>query len=259
VAEGKGGFWHVRPWRQVELSDLMALYEAQFATTTGTVVRSEEYWRWMIGRKYAHVIWVACQGEAVRGYAFVKDYRILEIASDPAHPQALKALLSRVRAEALERAYPRVIVHAPSSHPVIEAFLSASGRLIDQDVVDNSVSMYHVSDMGRFLKGILPELNRRVQATGATVPVELGLTCEDRRWLVHVEGRHSRVEPDKLSRRHLTLAPSTLARLLMGHASVDALAAEDGFAASTATALDAARVLFPVQPIWRSPLDSATA
>ena len=61
--EGRGGFWHVRPWRQVELNDLMALYDLQYAGTTGTVVRSEDYWRWMIGRRYAHVIWVACQGE----------------------------------------------------------------------------------------------------------------------------------------------------------------------------------------------------
>ena len=93
VVEGRGGFWHVRPWRQVELNDLMALYDLQYAATNGSVVRSEDYWRWMIGRKYAHVIWVACQGEAVRGYAFVKDHKILEIATHPAHPQALRALL----------------------------------------------------------------------------------------------------------------------------------------------------------------------
>ena len=92
VIEGRGAFWHVRPWRQVELGDLMALYDLQYARTTGTIVRSEEYWRWMIGRKYAHVIWVACQGETVRGYAFIKDHKILEIAYDPAYPQALRAL-----------------------------------------------------------------------------------------------------------------------------------------------------------------------
>ena len=68
----------------------MSLYDMQYARTTGTVVRSEEYWRWMIGRKYAHVIWVACQGETVRGYAFIKDHKVLEIAFDPAYPQALK-------------------------------------------------------------------------------------------------------------------------------------------------------------------------
>ena len=127
VIEGRGGFWHVRPWRQVELGDLMALYDRQYARTTGTVVRSEEYWRWMIGRRYAHVIWVACQGETVRGYAFIKDHKILEIAFDPAYPQALRALLGRVRAEALERAYPEVTVYAPSDHPVIDVIRGVLG------------------------------------------------------------------------------------------------------------------------------------
>jgi hypothetical protein len=41
VVEGRGGFWHVRPWRQVELGDLMSLYEMQFDRVTGTVKRSE--------------------------------------------------------------------------------------------------------------------------------------------------------------------------------------------------------------------------
>jgi hypothetical protein len=259
VIEGRGGFWHVRPWRQVELSDLMSLYEKQYSGVTGSVVRSEEYWRWLIGRKYAHVIWVACQGETVRGYAFVKDHRVLEIATDPTQPQALRALLGRVRAEALDRAYPQVIVHAPADHPVIEAVTSASGRLVDQEATDGSVSMQHIPDLGKFLKSILPELSHRASAAGSSLPLELGITCEDQRWLIHIEGKSSRAEPDKLSRRHLTLSPSSLVRLLMGHVTVDTVAAEDGFTASTATALDAARILFPVQPIWRSPLDSATA
>jgi predicted N-acetyltransferase YhbS len=259
VVDGKGGFWHVRPWRQVELSDLMSLYEKQYAGVTGSVIRSEDYWRWMIGRRYAHVIWVACQGEFVRGYAFVKDHKILEIATDPAHPQALKALLGRVRAEALERAYPQVVVHAPSSHPVIEAFVGASGRMFDQDLVDGTVLMSHIPDVGRFLKCILPELSRRVMASGCSLPLELGITTDDHRWLIHIEGKSSRIEPDKLSRRHLTLSAPTLVRLLTGHTGIDTASGEEGFVASTATAIDAARILFPAQPIWRSPLDSATA
>ena len=52
VVDGKAT-WQVRPWRQVELGDLMSLYELEYARTTGSVVRSEEYWRWMIGRRYA--------------------------------------------------------------------------------------------------------------------------------------------------------------------------------------------------------------
>ncbi len=258
LVESRGGAWQVRPWRQVELNDLMALYDLQFADTTGTVVRSEDYWRWIIGRKYAHVIWVACQGEHVRGYAFVKDHKILELAHHPAHPHALKALLGRIRAEALERAYPEVIVHAPPHHPVLEAF-RASGRVIDQDEYDGSCSMYHIPDVGKFLTAILPDLTRRAVDAGSAFPLELGLTVDDRRWLLHVAPKHSHVEPDKLSRRHLTLSQATLIRLLMGHIGIDSAAGEEGFESSTGTAIDAARILFPVRPIWRSPLDSATA
>jgi ribosomal protein S18 acetylase RimI-like enzyme len=259
VIEGRGGFWHVRPWRQVELNDLMSLYDRQYAQTNGSIVRSEDYWRWMIGRRYAHVIWVACQGETVRGYAFVKDHKILEIATDPAHPQALKALLGRVRAEALERAYPQVIVHAPLDHPVIDAFRQASGKILDQEEWEGQTSMYHIPNLEKFLTAALPELASRATASGVSQPIELGLTVGDRRWLLHVEGPKSRFEPDKLSRRHLTLSQPALVRLLMGHTTIDKAVEEDGVESSTGTALDAARILFPLRPIWRSPLDAATA
>ncbi len=259
VVEGRGGFWHVRPWRQVELGDLMTLYDNQYARTTGSVVRTEEYWRWIIGRRYAHVIWVACQGETVRGYAFIKDHKILEIAYDPAYPQALRALLGRVRAEALERAYPEVTIYAPSDHPVMEIARSSSGRITDQEAYDGTVSMYHIPDLGRFLTAVLPELSRRAVESGSPLPLELGLCSGDHRWLIHADARKARIEPDKLSRRYLTLSPSGLVRLLMGHSSIDQAIEEEGFIASASTAIDAARILFPPAPIWRSPLDSATA
>jgi GNAT superfamily N-acetyltransferase len=259
LVEARGGPWQVRPWRQVELGDLMGLYDKVYARTTGSVVRSEDYWRWIIGRKYAHVIWVACQGEAVRGYAFVKDHRVLEIATDPAHPHALRALLGRVRAEALERAYPEVVLSAPADHPAMDVLRECSGRVVDQEEWEGQSSLYHVPDVGGFLRGILPELERRAREADAPPPLELGLTVGDERWLIHVEPRKSRIEPEKLSRRHLTLTPAAFVRLAMGHTGIDAAVSEDGAEPSTATALDAARVLFPVQPIWRSPLDSATA
>ncbi len=185
VVEGRGAFWHVRPWRQVELGDLMTLYDHQYAGTTGSVVRSEEYWRWIIGRRYAHVIWVACQGEAVRGYAFIKDHKVLELAFDPAYPQAMRVLLGRVRAEALERAYPEVTIYAPSNHPVMDVIRGSSGRVIDQDAYDGTVSMYHIPDLGRFLQAILPELSRRAIESGAPLPIELGLCSGEQRWLIH--------------------------------------------------------------------------
>jgi len=77
--------------------------------------------------------------------------------------------------------------------------------------------------------------------------------------MIHIESKQSRIEPDKLSRRYLTLSPSTLVRLMMGHVGIDEASAEEGFEASTSTAIEAARSLFVPRAIWRSPLDSATA
>ena len=208
LIEGRGGFWHVRPWRQVELGDLMSLYELQYAHTTGTIVRSEEYWRWMIGRKYAHVIWVACQGEAVRGYAFIKDHKILEIASDPAYPQALRALAgpsagrgARARLSRGDRLRPE----RSSGHRGGPGGIGPDHRsgCLRGDGLDVS----HPRP-GRFLKCILPELARRAAESGcATARWSWGSALDDERWLIHIDGKNSRVEPEKLSRRHLTLTP----------------------------------------------------
>ena len=63
----------------------------------------------------------------------------------------------------------------------------------------------------------------------------------------------------------LRLDMSTIANktpeVLESELSIELLkrAEEEGFDASTSTAIDAARILFPQTPIWRSPLDSATA
>ena len=257
---GTGGFWHVRPWRQVELGDLMALYDMQYAA----------------GHRH---------GRAVRGILAVDDRppvrprhlgrlpgragRGLRVHQGPQDPRdrlrpgvsaGARALLGRVRAEALERAYPEVTVHAPADHPVIEAFRGASGRIIDQESYERPVSMYHIPDLGRFLKCILPELSRRARPSGLCAAPGAG----------HYHGRppladpcrgqeHSRVEPDKLSRRHLTLSPPTLVRLADGPHQRRCRGQRGRLRRLDRTALDAARILFPVQPIWRSPLDAATA
>jgi len=210
--------WNVRPWRQVELGDLMNLYDRNYGGTTGSIVRSEDYWRWIIGRRYAHVIWVACQGDRVHGYAFVKDHRILEIAVDPDCPEALNALLGRIRSEALERAYPEVIVQAPLDHPVIDGFRAAKGTVVASEAYEGLSSMYRIPDPGRFLEAILPELSRRVEQAGAKA-VELGLTVDDRKWLVKAAPNVNRcgVERGRLGRRYLALCPGAFVRLMLGH------------------------------------------
>jgi predicted N-acetyltransferase YhbS len=252
--------WHVRPWRQVELGSLMKLYEAQFSGVNGVVVRSEEYWRWMIGRKLAHAIWVACRGEKVLGYAFVKDHRVLELASDPEHPYALEALLGRVRSEAIERAYPEVIVHAPLSHPALTIIGEAGGSVSSLDAWEGEVSLVNVPEPVRLMNMMLPEFARRARAARVALPLELGIVVGDQRWMLHVaQSRATKLESERVGRRHLTLSQPALVRLLLGHHDIDTAIEEDGVEPSASTAIEAARVLFPRVDLWRSPLDSLTA
>ncbi len=144
-------------------------------TPPGPIFRTEEYWRWMIGRRYAHVIWVACLGDSVKGYAFIKDHKILEIAYTTHGPPAcLARCWGEFGPEALERAYPEVIVHAPVNHAVIDTIRTATGKVVDQDVNDGVVSMYHIPDLGRFLRCIVPELARRAHESGCPLPLEIG-------------------------------------------------------------------------------------
>ncbi len=255
----RGGDVVVRPWRQVELGGVMRLYDRVYAQVTGSVLRSEEYWRWIIGRKYAHMIWVACIGEDVKGYAFAKDHRILELATDDAEPAAMATILARVRSEAIERAYPEVVLHAPANHPAVELLRAHEGRFVDGETYEGTCSMYAIPDPAAFLEAIGPELSARAKAAGE-LPLELGLQIGDRRLLLRVKRRGAfEIEQDKLSRRYLSLEPWAFARLALGHSGIERAIEEDGVEISASTAIETAGVLFPIMPIWRSPLDSATA
>src|SRR5690606_26222229 len=132
-----------------------------------------------------------------------------------------------------------------------EVFRKA-GRVLDVEDYEGSNSMYHVPDVGRFLEAILPELQRRAVDSGVSLPLELGLSGDDRHWLLHVDANRSRIEPEELSRRHLTLSRAAFVGLAMGHTGSGRAIAEDGVESSAGTAGDAARILFPIRPLWRS-------
>ena len=59
---------------------------------------------------------------------------------------------------------------------MIEAIRAASGRVTDQDLYDGTASMYHIPDLGTFLKCILPELARRAAEAKCQLPLELGIS-----------------------------------------------------------------------------------
>lgn len=259
IESARGG-WSVRPWRQVELSDLMRIYDRQLASThVGAVVRSEYYWRWLVGMRMAHAIWVACRGDHVHGYAFVKDHHVLEIASDIDCPEAFKMLLGRIRAESLERAYPEILLDIPGDHPVIAhlADLPAARPLAPSPAAPQPPShlMMKVSNISQFLTQLAPELDRRARAAGMKSG-ELGLTVGSNRWTLRWDAESPMtVETGRSGRKSITVTERGLILLALGQESIESLVLA-GMAhfqhTSSASTCDA---LFPRRSLWRSTLD----
>lgn len=256
LIEAKGGPWVARPWRHVELGDLMRLYESQFARVTGSVVRSEETWRWLINRRLAHAVWVAGQGESVHGYAFVRDHRVLELATDPAQPAALSCLLGRIRAEAMERAYPRILLFTPEGHPCWESLKVYTGPTLGSSTSrDLATLMALIPEPSQFLEHFLPALVAR--AEGAKL--DLGFLVDGDRSQVTLEGDSAKIESNKSGRRRISITPSGFVQLVLGVAGIDNLA-EMSVLTGTPQALDVARKLFPKGGVfYRSPLDAGIA
>lgn len=260
--EAARGGWTVRPWRQVELNDLMRIYDHQMCRThVGSVVRSESYWRWIVGMRMAHAVWVACRGDHVKGYAFVKDHHVLEIGSDEDSQEVFKMLLGRIRAESLERAYPEILLDVPSDHPVLSHLsdwpaVAHPARTLRAD--QPSCLMMRLTNIGLLLNQLAPELDRRVRAAG-NHSGELGLSIGSHRWTLRWdENLPMTVESGRSGRKSITLTDKGLILLALGQESIESLVLSGTAHFQNASAAVACDLLFPKRSLWRSTMDRFT-
>jgi predicted acetyltransferase len=262
VEVARGG-WNVRPWRQVELTDLMQIYDQLHTSRyVGSVIRSEAYWRWLVGMKMAHAVWVACQGDHVRGYAFVKDHHVLEIGADPQHPEAYDMLLCRIRAESLERAYPDVLLDVPPTHSVLSHLADwpnlARTSVSNPGNIQPGHLMMKVVNIDVFLNQIAPELHRRALAAKVSSG-ELGIAVGSNRWTLRWDEKSPMaVECGRSGRKTITLGEKAFLRLVMGQESIETLALAGLATFQHTSTASITEVLFPRRSIWRSTLDRYT-
>ena len=261
--EAARGGWTVRPWRQVELSDLMRIYDKQMARThVGSVERTESYWRWIVGMRLAHAVWVACRGDHVKGYAFVKDHHVLEIGSDDDSQEVFKMLLGRIRAESLERAYPEILLDVPTDHPVLShlsEWPTAAARPASREVsAQPNCLMMRLTNIGAFLNQLAPELDRRVRAAGS-LSGELGLSIGSHRWTLRWdEATPLTVESGRSGRKSITLTDKALILLALGQESIKSLVLAGSAHFQNSSAAVACDMLFPKRSLWRSTMDRFT-
>ncbi len=260
---------NIRLWRLFEQPALMRLYADSTQGMFGPSVRSEAYWRWLIGRHGYERLYVAIEGPdrlhfdtaltPIVGYASVHQGRIVELMSAPGYDAAPPQLLARACADAIERGFHTTRLEAPPAHPLHQAIVRAGGE-----------HRYHESDGGlvfmakalrpiELLERMCDVVHQRARDADAQRSYELGLLLGGKKLLITATRRGTKLIRGKLGRSYLACSRGALTQLVLGHLDAVRLAELGRLQPSTRVALETAAVLFPRVPLWYPPLDALPA
>ena len=163
------GGWEVTPFdEERDLDDAVALYEECNRHQSGSVVRSEAYWRsGNVRARGMHPKLVARTGDRLGGYVTFHEAdgeaRILDVAHRE-EPGVLTALAERLLRRCAEARLDAIHGLLPQRHPFVDALLDlGGGNLVS---AGNSQLMLCVLDMRALFEQILPELQQRHDQSG---------------------------------------------------------------------------------------------
>ena len=261
--------YNIRLWRHVELAALMRLYEENTQNGHGNLVRSDAYWRWLVGRGGNQRIYVAINGPdkleldetwaPIVGYAATREGRIVEIMSSADHPEASVQLLARACGDAIEKDFLRVRLDAPPTEPLHQLVVQAGGEFGHHEADQGMVYMANIFKPRRFLKLICHDLGRRAKEAGLPRPCQLGLLVNNEKYRLSVSRRSVELIPGALGRSYLKCSLYELNQLLLGHLDVREAVESGRLGVSTRVALEMADALFPRIPFCRPPWDDLLA
>jgi predicted acetyltransferase len=159
----------VRPYRETDLPSLVALYDAENAERTGSLVRTPEYWEWLVqglaasGRIKRRDIWlVESPGQQPMGYAMLHSGPLdqLEVweAAAPSGDVAA-ALLNLAASRARRERMSRVDLKLPLDHRLTQHALARGAYLSAY-----SYGIYaRLLDLPGLFEALRPELERRLR------------------------------------------------------------------------------------------------
>jgi predicted acetyltransferase len=257
---------NIRLWRHVEQAALMRIYADNTHNVFGPVFRNDSYWRWLINRRAYDRIYIAINGPdkielndtltPIVGYAVIKGERILELMTSSELPRVAEQLLARTCRDAIEHDTHHVQYDAAPNDPLHEAFKAAGGRQYYHEVEAGQVWMVKVFDPIALFRSISSEVYRRAKAAGMTIPSELGVLLDGKKYALSIRQRTVRLEKGKLGRSYLECSAGEFTQLMLGHLNVEASVEAGRLQASTRVATETASILFPQLPLWHPPFDS---
>lgn len=251
-----------RIWRHVEREALMRIYDANTRHSYGPVVRSEDYWHWLISRPGFGQVYVAVEGRdrcsldntPIVGYAVVHRDRVVELMADPRRPDVIRYLLARVGGEFIEHDFHNFRLEAPANSSQHELLRSAGGQFVRKETDQGQRWHVRILDQRGLLERLNPVLAER--ARRAQLPdCELSMVGGEHTWrfIWHT----NRLTCDSsVNADHQLLGDAALpTHLILSQISVEQALAAGRLRVTSEQARDAARVLFATQPYWHTPLD----
>lgn len=163
------------PYRPDDLPEVMSIYDAFFAEQSWTLCRSQAYWEWLLGQLESDdLTLVAKDGDRVVGYLIyvshdpaqlIRDNAVWESAHAAGYGMVHEALLSALRERLEERGTESLNLTLPTRHPMTRLVRELGGTTeVWACYPGSSMSrMMKVVDLSAYLRGIQPELERRIQ------------------------------------------------------------------------------------------------
>ena len=257
-----------RMWRHVELSSLMELYDQHTAGACGPLLRSEEYWRWLVGRKAYDQILVAIdghdnlefgqQGPRIVGYAVLRGERIVELITKDGRKSIARQLLIRACREAIERDIYSLLVYAPPVGPLLSLLQASKAKPDVASCPARERLMVKVLDRHGLLRRLYDEFYDRSKSIGLARPAEFGVEISGKPHRLQFTRRSVHLTQEEVERIDCTCTDQQFDAMLVGQIDlVDEC--PDSITFRTKAIRETFAALFPRLSIWRPQFDSLQA
>lgn len=193
----------VRTWWHFELDLIQPVYEQVATAMWGTLHRSDDAWRWLVGRKAHDQILLAVRHKEgaskeaeklyVVGYAVVRDSCIVEMITLPGHSGVRPLLVARACRDAIDRDHHFVSLHTPPTDPMHEFLVTAGGSWLSS-TAHGGQWMHKLLSPEKWVERLYPQLYRRAREAGIPRPLEIGFAVEDSRYRFLFTRRSVRLE-----------------------------------------------------------------
>ena len=249
--------YFVRPWRYIERSEVMEIFETATAGRDGVMERNDEYWQWMLARRgfdrgYVAVDKRESEKDRIVGYAFVRNNKIAELATDPNHPHCALSLLRRIALDAVELGIHSLVFLASSLPQTLAIPLESTF-----DSNENQSAFFATALSVELLaKQLSPVLFSNSKSEGLSTGTKLGIECGSESITLKVQRNRLGIQRGIKCESTISLSPANAAAMFLGRMnSLEAF--EDGniSASGRLAAVIAAKIFLERDQMLRMPLN----